>query len=610
MSSWALRCDDGANWLAVTSDSKATLFPNRSPGYHEGMETCAVVMLGAFRVVVDGRAVPGDAWKRTKAAGLVKILALAEGHRLHRDVVADLLWPDLGAQAAASNLRKAMHFARAALGSSDAVQAHGDLLVLLPDAEVSIDAERFEAGGRAALASSAGAAEVLALYRGDLLPDDRFAAWAEDPRDRLHTLYLSLLKAAARWDDVVKAEPTDEDAHRAIMVRALDAGDRQGAIRQFERLCRQLRADLGVGPGAATVAVYEKAIAEDSHRAENRTRATLARALIALNSGDLIEATSYARRARELAMEANLGREIGETSAVLAIAANMQNRWPEVFEDEFVEFTRHDSVRSGYILDAQLCLAEFCLCGPDGHRNIVRRVVRLRTIAERAGSVRGQAIADLLLGEAALFSGELGDARSLLQSALELHRRAGARAGEIVTLQRLAEVDLAQDRPEEAARAASRTLPAAASTWLEPHLVVRLYEVLAEAARSPMQAVNIIERADAALAGRSVCPPCSMGYQVAAARIYALAGKLDAARRRLAKAEQLAGMWPGGPWHAALWEARAILRRAEGHENQAIALFREAADSFAELGRRQDEQRCLARAAQRSLMTSGESLAG
>lgn len=401
-----------------------TLFPDRSPSYHKGVEKCAVVMLGAFSVVVDGRPVPGNAWKRTKAAGLVKILALAEGHRLHRDVVADLLWPDLSGQAAASNLRKAMHFARSALGSSDAVQARGDLLVLLPDAEVSIDAERFEADGRAALASSAGLAEALALYRGDLLPGDRFSVWSEDPRDRLRTLYLRLLKAAARWDDVVKAEPTDEDAHRAIMVRALDAGDRQGAIRQFERLRRQLRADLGVGPGAATVAVYEEAIAEDSRRAENRTRVTLARALIALNSGDLIEATSYARRARDLAMEANLGREIGEASAVLAIAANMQDRWPEVFEAEFVEFTRHDSARSGYILDAQLCLAEFCLCGPDGHRDIARRVARLRTIAERAGSVRGQAIADLLLGEAALFSGKLGDARSLLQSALELHRRA------------------------------------------------------------------------------------------------------------------------------------------------------------------------------------------
>ena len=563
------------------------------------MTTYVIVMLGSFQVFVDGGRVPDDAWKRTKAAGLVKILALSEGRRMHRDVLADLLWPDLRAQAAASNLRKALHFARRAFASSDAVRSQGELLVLLPDAETWIDAERFEAAGRAALSSSAGINEALALYTGDLLPGDRYAIWAEEPRDRMRALYLHLLKASGRWDEVLRADPTDEDAHRAIMTRSLDIGDRQGAIRQFEQLCRGLRADLGVGPSAETVSVYEQAIAGGVGRAQ-RARATLARALLALNSGDLSEAASCARLARELAIGSNLGREIGEASAVLGIAANMQNRWPELFEAEFIEFVQHDSVRSGYMLDAQLCLADFCLCGPEGHRDIGRRAARWRTIAQRAGSVHGQAMADLLLGEAALFSGDLDQARTLLESALELHRQAEAKDGEILTRQRLAELDLHLNRRAEAAREATRALIAASSTWLEPHLVVRLYSVLVGAAISPSHAVRIIERADSAIAERGVCPPCSMGFQVAAATSFAMAGRIDAASRRLAKAEQVAGMWPGGPWHAALWEARGVLRLAEGLDDQANALFREAGAAFGELGRRPDELRCLARAAGRS----------
>ncbi len=83
-----------------------------------------------------------------------------------------------------------------------------------------------------------------------------------------------------------------------------------------------------------------------------------------------------------------------------------------------------------------------------------------------------------------------------------------------------------------------------------------------------------------------------MGFRVAAAIAYARAGRLDQARRRLQAAEPIAGMWPGGAWHAALWEARGVLRQAEGDTTRAAALYNEAADQFAELGRPLDRDRC------------------
>jgi len=55
-------------------------------------------------------------------------------------------------------------------------------------------------------------------------------------------------------------------------------------------------------------------------------------------------------------------------------------------------------------------------------------------------------------------------------------------------------------------------------------------------------------------------------------------------------------MWQGGSWHAAVWEARAHLRHAEGDPAQARALFREAADLFGRIGRPLDEARCRAAA--------------
>jgi hypothetical protein len=37
--------------------------------------------------MVDGRPVPACAWRHRRAAGLVKVLALASGHREHREQV-------------------------------------------------------------------------------------------------------------------------------------------------------------------------------------------------------------------------------------------------------------------------------------------------------------------------------------------------------------------------------------------------------------------------------------------------------------------------------------------------------------------------------------------
>ena len=52
-----------------------------------------------------------------------------------------------------------------------------------------------------------------------------------------------------------------------------------------------------------------------------------------------------------------------------------------------------------------------------------------------------------------------------------------------------------------------------------------------------------------------------------------------------------------GLWTGALWEARGILRQAEGEDEQARAMFREAAQAFARTGNQSDAARCLEAAA-------------
>jgi DNA-binding SARP family transcriptional activator len=208
------------------------------------MQQLEVRLLGAFEVLVDSQPVPADAWAQRRAADLVKLLALAPGHRIPRDEVLEALWPQLGADAAASNLHKAASYARRALGDRSAVVLRGGMVALAPAAEVTTDVERFEAGDDSA-------------YGGELLPDDPYEEWLQGHRARLRERRLAVMRADGRWDDVLREDPADEEAHRALMRRHVASGDKPAAARQF-RLLREELSRLGAEPSEETLSLQRE----------------------------------------------------------------------------------------------------------------------------------------------------------------------------------------------------------------------------------------------------------------------------------------------------------------------------------------------------------------
>jgi DNA-binding SARP family transcriptional activator/tetratricopeptide (TPR) repeat protein len=205
------------------------------------MERLDVQLLGRFEVRVDSRPVFDSDWPQKRAADLVKVLALADRHRLTRDQVLEMLWPRLAADAGAANLHKAASNARRALGERDAIVVRGGVVALAPDAEVITDVERFERGDDTA-------------YGGDLLPDDAYEQWTQGPRARLRERRLAVLRSRGLWEEVLREDPADEDAHRAIMRLWLETGDRPSAARQF-RLLRDELSRLGAEPSEETLAL-------------------------------------------------------------------------------------------------------------------------------------------------------------------------------------------------------------------------------------------------------------------------------------------------------------------------------------------------------------------
>jgi DNA-binding SARP family transcriptional activator len=561
--------------------------------------TCEIKLMGGFEVRVDSDTVADGAWRRRRAAELVKILALEKSHRLHRERIMDALWPDLPPHAAAANLRKAVHFARRTLGSEDAIITGPEMLALWPGEDVLVDASRFERAASAALAANdrAAAAHAAALYGGELLPEDRYAPWSNEPRERLRVLAIQLLKAASHWESVLDIDPADEESHRALMEQALKAGDRTGAIRQFERLRQRLRIDLGMGPDEASVALYERALVthepEEPPSAVERIWALLAWGLVHMRADALDRAEQQAEQARKLAFNANLTTEVGEASALLGIVANTRGRWKDVFRAEFIDAVQHSREITAQVFDAHLCIAEFCLFGLSGSEEMARYAKELLEISRGKGSIHGRALAELLLGEAALIADRLDSACEHLTAAKDLHRQAGAVGGQVIAIQRLADHATAKGDHGRAGRLLWAGLQLAGSSAMAPHLMVRMHEGLVAAADGPAE-LKAAETGESALIGQVVCPPCSIGFRLAATKAFARNGRIDLAHERLEEAEQLARMWPGGPWHAASWEARGELRRAQSDEEAAVVMFREAAARFSAADRPRDAARCLA----------------
>jgi predicted ATPase len=233
-------------------------------------------LLGGFVVERGGQPVDAGVWRLRKARTLVKLLALADDQRLHRDVLLAVLWPDRGQESAVNNLHQALHVARRALAgdgpSKGLLELRSDVVALQVDGLVEVDVRRFEklttrARSTRDLGDLRAAVEA---YTGDLLPEDRFEPWAVEPRDELRHSFCDLLTDLAERSaedgrdteglDAVQralaADPLHERAVRALMRQHAAAGRRSEALARYERLRDDLQATYGTDPDPETRRLY------------------------------------------------------------------------------------------------------------------------------------------------------------------------------------------------------------------------------------------------------------------------------------------------------------------------------------------------------------------
>jgi predicted ATPase/DNA-binding SARP family transcriptional activator len=231
-----------------------------------------IFLLGGFSAIVGGQPVE-DRWRLRKAKTLVKLLALAPGHWLHRDVVVENLWPDTEPQATANNLHQIVHNIRRMLGAGS-IALQEDVVRLGPAGGLSVDVDLFEQAAASARRSSdiTELQDALAIWRGPLLPEDQYAEWAEEHRERLtetHAALVTLLAskllergdqelALALLEPLASTRPFDEHLHRVLIDALAGLGRRWEAIETYERLRDALDEEYAAEPEPKTKALYRR----------------------------------------------------------------------------------------------------------------------------------------------------------------------------------------------------------------------------------------------------------------------------------------------------------------------------------------------------------------
>src|SRR6266576_4468308 len=227
-------------------------------------------LLGPFRVEIGERVV--NRWERPSARRLVQYLLLANAHTASREQLMEVLSPGLDRQRAANAIAKSISMARSALGEHVVEASRSFVRLAIPvETDLVIAMAALERATAAGPGRRAALADALAL-EGELLPEEPWAGWADAARVRLADLrraaMIELARATANWAPVFYADPACEEAALAVIEAYSAAGDRELAVRTYQRHRDVMSQELGLPVSAEIEAAYQQAAAGQAAIAE------------------------------------------------------------------------------------------------------------------------------------------------------------------------------------------------------------------------------------------------------------------------------------------------------------------------------------------------------
>src|SRR2546430_6340228 len=227
-------------------------------------------LLGPFRVEIGERVV--DRGERPTARRLVQYLLLANAHTASREQLMEVLSPGLDRDRAANAIAKSISMARSALGEHVVEASRSFVRLAIPvETDLVIAMAALERATAAGPGRRAALEDALAL-EGELLPEEPWAGWADAARVRLADLrraaMIELARATANWAPVFYADPACEEAALAVIEAYSAAGDRELAVRTYQRHRDVMSKELGLPVSPEIEAAYQQAAAGQAAIAE------------------------------------------------------------------------------------------------------------------------------------------------------------------------------------------------------------------------------------------------------------------------------------------------------------------------------------------------------
>jgi DNA-binding SARP family transcriptional activator len=247
------------------------------------MPTRRFQLFGKFSVYRDAELVKGlDGGKEQE---LLSYLLVRRDHCHPREALGSLLWGDTSTEKSRKYLRQALWRLQTVLGldqstgppllsvAHDWVQLrlHSDVVLDVALLEQAFAATQGISGRDLDSSKAQVLKRAIEVYKGDLL-EGSYQDWCLFERERLQNIYLSILEKLLIYSKthgeyeagqsygttILRFDPARESTHRHLMHLRYMAGDRTGALRQYERCARALKQELGVQPQKSTVELNEQ----------------------------------------------------------------------------------------------------------------------------------------------------------------------------------------------------------------------------------------------------------------------------------------------------------------------------------------------------------------